>query len=360
MTTPGRQAGLSLVELMISLTLGLMILSGVLVLFANTSAARNEVERTSRQIENGRYASDLLTEDIRLAGFHGEHKVPTTLLGLALPADPCSVTPGDWSNWMTVHLQGYDDSGFTSANCALTNRKANTDVLVVRRVRACAAGIADCEGVATGKPYLQVSQCATQVATTFQLARLQDTTNPNPPFDMQKRTCLTTALANLREYLVRIYFIATDNGAGQSIPTLKRLELNCPANLSSACTWANVPMVEGIEEFQLRYGLDNNCDGQADVYVANPSTYVAPAGPCTGSTVCPTCAVTQNWMNVVTVQFHLLARNLEPSLGFTDTKKYILGKDAADADIERTPGGAYRRHVYSGLVRVANPAGRRE
>jgi len=116
-----------------------------------------------------------------------------------------------------------------------------------------------------------------------------------------------------------------------------------------------VPMVEGIEEFQLRYGLDNNCDGQADVYVANPSIYVSPPG----TPECPA-SVTQNWDNVVTVQFHLLARNLEPSLGFTDTKKYILGKDAADADIERTPGGAYRRHVYSGLVRVANPAGRRE
>jgi len=221
-------------------------------------------------------------------------------------------------------------------------------------VRACAAGIADCDAVADGKPYLQVSQCASQIPTDPSRLGRQGTAT----FDMQKRTCLTTALANQREYLVRIYFIATDNGAGQNIPTLKRLELNCPANPLSACTWANVPMVEGIEEFQLRYGLDNNCDGQADVYVADPSTYVAPGGPCTGAGGAG--AVVQNWMNVVTVQFHLLARNLEPSLGFTDTKKYILGKDAADADIERTPGDAYRRHVYSGLVRVANPAGRRE
>jgi type IV pilus assembly protein PilW len=359
MTSRGRQAGLSLVELMISITLGLMILSGVLVLFANTSAARNEVERTSRQIENGRYASELLTEDIRLAGFYGELAIPTTPPDSTLypwPYDPCSPTRDDWVAWIPVHLQGFDESGFTSANCALTNRKANTDVLVVRRVRACAAGMADCEVAADGKPYLQVSQCATQMVTTEKRLGRKGVGVGSETFDMQKRSCLTTALAVQREYLVRIYFIATDNGAGQNIPTLKRLELNCPANLSSACTWANVPMVEGIEEFQLRYGLDNNCDGQADVYVANPSTYVAPAGPCTGIPA----AEAKNWMNVVTVQFHLLARNLEPSLGFTDTKKYILGKDAAGADIERTPGGGYRRHVYSGLVRVANAAGRRE
>ena len=50
MTLRQRQAGLSIVELMVSITLGLMILSGVLIVFVNTSAARMEVERTARQI----------------------------------------------------------------------------------------------------------------------------------------------------------------------------------------------------------------------------------------------------------------------------------------------------------------------
>jgi type IV pilus assembly protein PilW len=69
MTQRRRQSGVSLIELMVSVTLGLLILSGVLIVFVNASAARNEVERTSRQIENGRYASELLSEDLRLAGF---------------------------------------------------------------------------------------------------------------------------------------------------------------------------------------------------------------------------------------------------------------------------------------------------
>ena len=81
MTPRRRQFGLSLIELMVSVTLGLLILSGVLVVFVNTSAARNEVERTSRQIENGRYASELLTEDLRLAGFYGELNVASPRAG---------------------------------------------------------------------------------------------------------------------------------------------------------------------------------------------------------------------------------------------------------------------------------------
>ena len=342
MTSRRRQLGLSLVELMVSITLGMMILSGVLIVFVNASAARSEVEKTSRQIENGRYASELLSEDLRLAGFYGELNAGSLTAPGAIPADPCSITASDWRSWLPMHLQGFDDTGFASANCTLSNLKADTDVLVVRRARACVAGAAGCDAVSAGKPYVQVSLCSAQVAPSFRLG-LEGTET----FDMQKKTCLTTALANKREYYVRIYYVSTDNGAGQSIPTLKRLEL-------TGSGWSTVPLVEGIEQLQLHYGLDTNGDGQPDVYVANPNDY--PSGTCPAP-ACPR----DNWMNVVTVQFHVLARNLESSPSYSEgTKKYILGKKADGTSFEVTPGDAYRRHVYSGLVRVANPAGRRD
>ena len=65
-------AGVSLVELMIAVTLGLMVLATLASVFASTSASRNELERTSRQIENGRFAMELMGDDLRLAGFYGE------------------------------------------------------------------------------------------------------------------------------------------------------------------------------------------------------------------------------------------------------------------------------------------------
>jgi type IV pilus assembly protein PilW len=60
------------------------------------------------------------------------------------------------------------------------------------------------------------------------------------------------------------------------------------------------------------------------------------------------------------VHFHLLARNLETSPNYVDTKTYHLGNDAAGNEIQVTPGQGFRRHVYSSLVRIANPAGRRD
>jgi type IV pilus assembly protein PilW len=65
-------------------------------------------------------------------------------------------------------------------------------------------------------------------------------------------------------------------------------------------------------------------------------------------------------MNVVTAQFHLLARNLEVSPNYTDTKTYYLGKNELGADILVMPGLGFRRHVYSSLIRIANPSGRRD
>ena len=50
------QRGFTLVELMVAMTLSLLVLVVMITLFANTSAARSEIDKSSRQIENGRFA----------------------------------------------------------------------------------------------------------------------------------------------------------------------------------------------------------------------------------------------------------------------------------------------------------------
>lgn len=335
--TARRQAGLSLIELMISLTLGLLVLSGVLMVFVNTSASRNEVERTSRQIENGRFAVELVSTDLRLAGFYGELDVGSIAAPAAVPGNPCSITAADWNAWIPVHIQGFDNAGFVSANCPFADLKGNTDVLVIRRGRACAAGVAGCDAAIDDEAYVQAGLCGT-VVTTHRLG-----VRGTQAFDLQKKDCATAA--DLRQYLVHVYYVSTKNGAGASVPTLKRFELKEGA-------FVDTPLVEGIEEFQVEYGLDTDGDGVPDSYVANPGNF--PKGACAGA--CPL----NNWMNVVTVRIHLLARNLETSPGFTDAKTYGLGNDIDGAAVTVTPGGAFRRHVYSSLVRVANAAGRRD
>src|SRR5450759_3134856 len=83
------QRGMTLVEWMVSITIGLILLAGLTALIAQQSSTQAELEKSSRQIENGRYAMQLLQDDIQLAGYYGEYSAAATL---ALPAslpNPC-------------------------------------------------------------------------------------------------------------------------------------------------------------------------------------------------------------------------------------------------------------------------------
>lgn len=339
---PSGMAGLSLVELMIAIALGLLIIAGVISVFVNASGARNEIERTSRQIENGRYALELLTDDLRMAGYYGEFNIAAGTPS-ALP-DPCSVTPADWITALPLHLQGYA-SGSVMPTCLPGTVKSDSPAVVVRRVRGCVAGVAGCDAVAANKGYLQVALCPTEakVVATQYVLDLQ-----SAAFPLHLKDCATTA--GLREYLTHIYFISTTNGAGQNIPTLKRMELT---DTSAANPFVEKPLVEGVERLHIEYGIDTSGDGLPDGYTPDPATYCRTTPPCV-----PTAAeVRANWTDIMTTRLFVLARNIDPSPGYTDTKTYTLGS------ISVSPDPAYlnhRRHVYSSVVRISNPAGRRD
>jgi type IV pilus assembly protein PilW len=322
-----RTKGLSLIELMIAMTIGFIVLAAVTFIFANTSSTRNELERTSRQIENGRYAIELLTDDIRLAGFYGELNVGTLPTAASLP-DPCSTALTDWTAAMPLHLQGYD-GGAAAPACLGGSLKAGSDVLVVRRARTCAAGQSGCPAAVAGAPYIQVSLCGTELPATPYVLGLQGTAT----YSLHLKDC--AASAPLRQYFVHMYFVSTDNGAGQNVPTLKMREL-------TGSDTVETPLVEGIDYLNVIYGIDNNGDGLPDTYSADPGT---PA----------------NWMNVITAELFVLARNVDVSPGYIDTKTYNLGTDTAGVPVNVGPfNDGYRRHVYTRLVRITNPAGRRD
>jgi type IV pilus assembly protein PilW len=123
---------------------------------------------------------------------------------------------------------------------------------------------------------------------------------------------------------------ATDDG-GKPIPTLKRIELQSGPSMST------VSLVEGIENFQVEYGIDTSGDGVPDSYVLAPAN-------------------TTQWSNIVALRLHLLARNIDTTAGYKDTKQYNLGLDGTTA----ATNDAYKRHVYTALVRVNNISDRKQ
>lgn len=328
-------SGASLIELMISIAIGLMILVALLTLLSNTSQARAELERTSENLENGRYAVELLSEDLQLAGYYGEQN-PQGTPAFPLP-DPCSLDPAVWEAAMPVHAQGFNDtSGVPS--CIPGTRLTGTDVLTLRRTHTCIAGVGDCDPVVAGAPYFQVSLCAAP-GQKFAIgaAGVQS-------FSLTEKDCATTA--GLRRYAVHTYFVSSENGAGRAVPTLKRLEFAGGALRETA-------LVEGIERMQLEYGIDTDADGSADVFTADPAGFTVSG--------CGTCTAATNMENIVAVKLHFLVRALDPSPGYIDRKVYNLGRSAAGALASVGPlNDAFRRRVYTSVVRLMNPSSRRE
>lgn len=326
------QRGLSLIELMISITIGLLILSAMTTLFVNQSRTRAELDKSNRMIDNGRYATELLSDNLRLAGFYGALDPRSIALPGALP-DPCSTTMSNISAAIPLHIQGYDAADSSTAvasppTCVPSTIKTGSDILVIRRVDT-STPVAQTAAV-NGTPYLQATLCQYDTATTYKV----DNTPAN--FTLRQKNCTstsTTPYAELRRMLVHIYYIDQNNHAGDGIPTLKRIELSDTGAMTS------VALVEGIEFMQVDYGLDTTADGAADSY-----------------TTCSACTVT-DWSNVVSVKITLLARNLETSAGYTDTKNYTLGLAGT-----HTPAAAdhYKRHVYTQAIRLVNPSSRRE
>ncbi len=347
----GLQRGLSLIELMISITIGLLILVTLSTLFINQSKTRAELEKSNRMIDNGRYAIELLSDNLRLAGFYDSY-VPTSGIPAAL-YDPCDKTALTNStenlDIMRVAVQGYNASTTStpvfSALCAAVPNVAlnpGSDILVVRR--ASTVSLPQPSTAVSGTIYLQVSSCPSD-AINYVIA-----TAP-AAFPLYLKTCATTAtLAPLRPFLVQAYFVSPYDIAGDGIPTLKRVEFD-PAGSGN---FVVTPLVEGIEYMQIDYGVDDTSDGEADRYVD-----------------CSLCSIT-DWSNVVSVKINLVARNQDPTWGYSDSKTYNLGTAGTVGPFNASPYNAspypttypqlqnYKRHSYTQLIRLVNPAGRRE
>ncbi|MHB8668789.1 MAG: PilW family protein [Burkholderiales bacterium] len=350
--------GFSLVELMIAITLGLLIMTGLISVFVKNSLVRAEIERGNRQIESGRYAMSLLTDDLRMAGYFSSFNpynniilpVNPPLAGMASMPDPCATSVANLNSSFFFHVQGYDYP-YTSAAMptCLSDVRTGSDILVIRRVSTCVAGPTTdpgCDAVVSGDPYFQASSCyqATELAintgspTDYQAYFVLDTNMTS----MTKHAIDCTTIAPYRRYLTHIYFVANNDNPGDGIPTLKRAELG-PTGFTI------VPLVEGIETVQFEYGVDTNGDGVIDGYTADPNSYNACAGA----------ACVSNWLHTYAVTINLLARNIDQSPGYTDTKTYTLGLNASGGNNIFGPySDAYRRHAYTASVRLSNPSGR--
>lgn len=349
-----RVYGFTLIELMIAMTIGLLVLGGMLSFFSNSNMAYGELKKSAEHTGNGSLAMWTLSQDINRAGYLGQfYNLPAA--GAALP-DPCLVTPAALYNALAFPVQGYDAPATSPLSClGNADFMAGTDILVVRSVEF--MPLAPTDVPVAGEVYLQSSPLGAEVQIGVAGAPIGTINKADgSPASLFKKDGVTAA--DISKLAVHIYFIApcsvpadgTDNCTGASddggspVPTLKRLELTSVAGVPG---WKISPLVEGIRNLQIDYGVDSlpnvqnlatgqYGDGAPDAFVTAPAL--------------------ADWPNVVSIRINFIAVSSQLTAKYVDTKTYNLGLAGSVGPFN----DAFKKHLFTSTARLIDVSGRRE
>jgi len=298
-----KMRGLSLVELMVATTIGLLLTSAIVGLFASSKRAHTDSMDRGIMYENGRYAISVLSNELRLTEFWGATRAADIInsAGLNAIVNDCSGNAAGYN--INNSLWGVTAATATITTC-ITDAKAGTDAFVIKHVAATPTAVASLDAT---KTYLMTNEF---------LGILFDGADTPPS---------TVAGGDIPEgqaweYTNTLYYIREQTG---EVPALYRKKL-------TGNTWgASEEIANGIENMRLLYGVDTDFDGVADKYDN---------------------AAAANWANVVAARVYLLIRSEKASSFSPDSKTYLLG----DITIDPNPDDNYYRLVFNTSINLRN------
>jgi type IV pilus assembly protein PilW len=351
-----KQTGLSLVELMVAMVLGLLVVAAVIELFISSRQLYRTQDVKARMQEDGRYAIFHIGEFLSRAGYRGCNSLSTQKA-----ADDDDFTTGEaqggrvmenmlttdtsyfWS--MDEPVSGHESAGNNWAPAKpgdLTDAIPGSDILTIRTVGAAYIpilsqqsdhfeigadnGLDDCDpgSEPTCSNIVMVSNC--DFTTVFQVS------NDPSSGDLYYAPNVGSP-GNKNEPLEGIYgpnswvntiashsFYIRNNADG--MPSLYQKTNDSPVQA----------LLEGVEQMQVSYGVDSNGDLSVDSYEnANNVGF---------------------WSDVISVRISLVMINLDGNN--TDTN-LALGDGSYFLDgVEVTPDDGRLRRVYTQTIMLKN------
>ncbi len=324
------EQGLTLVEMMVAMTIGLVLLGGIITVLSSSQSTYRVNEALARMQENARYAFQLLSRDIRMAGYRG-----CAGDGVAVTNVLEDATGFLWR--LDQPLEGFeatDANGWAPALPVgvISSQQGGRDIIVVRGVEgvdtdvlshssdSADLSISAGSGLQTGDTVL-VSNC--QGAAIFQITGISTsggqytiehdggTGKPNSTTTLG-RIFTGGEMARIR---TRIYYIRLNP---RGIPALYWRRGGNTEEL-----------VEAIENLQIQYGEDMNGDRAADIY--RTADQVA------------------DWDAVVSVRIDLLVQSVEDAIA-SQPQTYTFN------GVSVTPADRRLRQTFSTVIALRNRA----
>lgn len=379
------QQGLTLIEIMIALVVGLFLLIGLIQIFSASRTAYQLSEGLARTQEDGRFATDFLQRDIRMAGHSGCVNDEAHALSSTNSYTASFNTSTVSALRFDVAIQGYESSssapgetltipatpatggsGWTPAlpadiAGAISDRVAGSDILVLRFLRP--------EGV----PVTAVGGTSARPALSFDAGRWDvlrsGVTNPGlfgvadclnaTVFEADSTTggVIATSGAPLTADFPSVYT------AGQSMlyraesviyyvglsdqtkrPALRRVRFEVAPG-GAAVTSAQEDLVDGVENMQLLYARDRQTNTALPPtgYIDQVGTASWSADPLVDATAVPA------WKRVGAVQVGLLLSSPDRAAATAPTAAPVV------QGVQMTvPADGRYRSVYQTTIAVRN------
>lgn len=305
------QQGVTLVELMVAMTIGLFILGGVISVVLSAKHTYTLQDQQARIQENLRFALDQITSELRMVGYSAcgdTAKVVSTV----------DYDSADDEFWMTNSegIEGYDGNaglgvsdfpvpfdGDAYIHDAENNAAKNSDMIILRRGENGSGGDLTITNHKANSAELDIFPSPHNIepgtilimadADCSKVAIFQHTgsnankihhqkDNSSSPGNCEKvlsgtdgASCGTGGIdhqgsgagsfadgSKIMEFKVSGYYVGLN---GRSVPALYKRSLSLTG---AALTSGAQELVEGVERLQFRYGVDTNDDGVADRYLA--------------------------------------------------------------------------------------------
>lgn len=307
---PRASRGFSLIELMVSMVIGLFILAGVVYVMANSRKNYETTDYTARLQENARFALHYLSYDLRNAGFWGcsdtvtwttsavdgeDHQSLATLYG-----DRIRIEYADPNNALAVA------TGVTSGSSTIN---INTSAPSPYKTSPSGAGIA-------AGDWVIISDCASAedaivASVTSSSITLAGTLTQN-----------FSGAPEIRKLISHRYYVAPSTNGGDFAVLCRENQkgaVNDPGSSpvcinASTSTLDQTDLVQGVEYLRVLYGEDTDGDGVANAYQDRS-------------------AVT-NWNSVVAVQLGLLVRSVSNYRPDINPNREFGSAGAGDVDVK--------------------------
>ena len=319
------QGGFSLLEIFVALVIGLVIFAGVLSIFVGMKTTTSETSTFGELQENGRFAINVLTDDLLRQDFWGDY---TGIISLATinpvpavaPVGECVGGGANNGSFPTAvgkfrTLWGETVTSSTIMSGCITDAKIGSDVLQLKRVITTPLVDALGNPIVAGPAGNYYFVANANLGAIFAAGAVPAITN-----------------GQVWEYQHHIYYVTEEAQGGNTVPVLMQ------GQLSNTLSFA--PIIDGIERIHFMYGIDTETD---------------PTDPGYGiinAFVSANNMTADLWDNansrILAVKVYVLARSILPDNKYTNNNTYQIGEQTF------TPNDNYRRLLFSSTVTLYN------